>query len=75
MPPFLTESYNHSQLLLNKENDTLLTKLLDSMSKRPSHGKRKTWMLNFIPPKNLRLPEYTYTNAEESPLCALLNVA
>ena len=72
MPPFLTESYNHSQLMFNKDNDALLTKLLDSMSKRPSHRERKTWMLNFIPPKNLRIPEYTYTDAEESSVYTFL---
>jgi hypothetical protein len=27
---------------------------------------RKQWSLNYIPPKHLRLPEYTYEEAEES---------
>lgn len=46
--------------------DILLKELLSSMTRQPSPGIMKAWSLNYIPPKHLRLPEYTYEDAEES---------
>eukprot|EP00240_Pyramimonas_obovata_P011060 CAMPEP_0118921378 /NCGR_PEP_ID=MMETSP1169-20130426/685_1 /TAXON_ID=36882 /ORGANISM="Pyramimonas obovata, Strain CCMP722" /LENGTH=138 /DNA_ID=CAMNT_0006862091 /DNA_START=587 /DNA_END=1003 /DNA_ORIENTATION=- len=36
------------------------------MARQPAQDVRKAWVLQYIPPKHLRLPEYTYDNADES---------
>eukprot|EP00959_Pyramimonas_sp_CCMP1952_P021229 447922-Pyramimonas_sp.AAC.1 len=48
------------------QNDLLLKELLSSMTRQPSQNMRKLWALNYIPPKHLRLPEYTYRDADDS---------
>lgn len=60
MTLFRTDSYVPS------DYDVSLEALLASMSMHSPVRCIKPWRLHYIPPKHLRLPYYTYKNAEES---------
>lgn len=59
MPFFRTDSY------VSSDYTESLEVLLASMSTQSPVKCIKPWRLNYIPPKQLRLPYYTYKNAEE----------
>lgn len=65
MPTFHLSTTSSFILHDSQNDDVLLHELILSMSGRPSPPGLKSWLLNYIPPKHLRLPEYKYDQAEE----------
>mmetsp|Transcript_26385 Transcript_26385/g.44187 ORF Transcript_26385/g.44187 Transcript_26385/m.44187 type:complete len:112 (-) Transcript_26385:609-944(-) len=62
MPPHLLSSRNAPP----SRSDFLLKELLTEMTRQPTPNLPKPWVLQYIPPKHLRLPGYVYRSVEDT---------
>mmetsp|Transcript_26384 Transcript_26384/g.44185 ORF Transcript_26384/g.44185 Transcript_26384/m.44185 type:complete len:108 (-) Transcript_26384:609-932(-) len=46
--------------------DVMLKELLTEMTRQPTPNLPKPWVLQYIPPKHLRLPGYVYRSVEDT---------
>lgn len=54
--------------------DPKMKELLDEMTRQPTPHLKERWVLRYVPPKHLRLPDYDYGTVEDSEASDIRNM-